>query len=112
MRKEEEEDDDEVHNMFMCAPTAAAATFASFDDEYINNSVIKDSETTVLQTELEETVREMYLKMMKKKTTAGLVEPPLRPPLQERNAHSTWSERSTWSIACETCANYTPRTSL
>ena len=62
MRKEEEDDDDEEHNMFMCAPTAAAATFASFDDEYINNSVIKDSETTVLQTELEETVREMYLK--------------------------------------------------
>ena len=61
MRRKEEEDDDEGH-MFMCAPSTAAATFASFDDEYINNGVIKDSETTVLQTELEETVRELYLK--------------------------------------------------
>mgnify|MGYP000497373051 CR=1 FL=1 len=61
MRRKEKEEE-EVH-MFMCAPSTAAATFASFDDdEYKNNSVIKDSETTVLQTELEETVREMYLK--------------------------------------------------
>ncbi len=70
-KEEEEEEEDEVHNMFMCAPTAAAATFASFDDEYISNSVIKDSETTVLQTELEETVREMYLKNDEEEDVCG-----------------------------------------
>ena len=43
MRRKEEEEEDEVHNMFMCAPTDAAANLASFDDdEYINNSIIKD----------------------------------------------------------------------
>ena len=73
MRRKEEEDDDEVHNMFMCAPTAAAAAnLASFDDDELNNNgVIKDSETTVLQTELEETVRELYLKNDEEEDVCG-----------------------------------------